>query len=59
MSTVTQEQVYGVTIVDDWVGAKMILTTAESGLADMIVNQVQNKIFSIPGVHDGDVRLVW
>jgi metal-sulfur cluster biosynthetic enzyme len=51
--------VYGVTIVDDWVGVKMTLTTPGCGLADMIVNQVRNKILSIPGVQDGDVRLVW
>jgi metal-sulfur cluster biosynthetic enzyme len=51
--------VYGVTIVDDWVGVKMTLTTPGCGLADMIVHQVRTKILSIPGVQDGDVRLVW
>ncbi len=51
--------VYGITIVDDWVGVKMTLTTPGCGLADLIVERVRKKILSIPGVHDGDVRLVW
>ncbi len=51
--------VYGVTIIDDWVGVKMTLTTPGCGMADMITNNVRERIKLIPGVSDGDVRLVW
>lgn len=51
--------VYGVTIIDDWVGVKMTLTTPGCGMADMITNNVRARIKLIPGVSDGDVRLVW
>lgn len=51
--------VYGVTIVDDWVGVKMTLTSPGCGLADVIANTVRERIKKIPGVNDGDVRLVW
>ncbi len=51
--------VYGVTIVDDWVGVKMTLTTPGCGMADSIVSGVRERIKKIPGVSDGDVRLVW
>lgn len=51
--------VYGVTIVDDWVGVKMTLTTPGCGMADAITNKVRERIKQIPGVSDGDVRLVW
>ncbi|HLE33052.1 MAG TPA: iron-sulfur cluster assembly protein [Bacteroidota bacterium] len=51
--------VYGVTIVDGWVGVKMTLTTPGCGMADAIVSKVRERILKIPGVNDGDVRLVW
>jgi metal-sulfur cluster biosynthetic enzyme len=51
--------VYGVTIIDDWVGVKMTLTTPGCGMADAIVSKVRERIMRIPGVQDGDVRLVW
>jgi metal-sulfur cluster biosynthetic enzyme len=51
--------VYGVTIVDDWVGVKMTLTTPGCGMADVIAGKVRDRIKQIPGVSDGDVRLVW
>jgi metal-sulfur cluster biosynthetic enzyme len=51
--------IYGITIVGDWVGVKMTLTTPGCGMADMIANQVRQRILHIPGVSDGDVRLVW
>lgn len=51
--------VYSVTIIEDWVGVKMTLTTPGCGLAEEIVESVRNRIRSIPGVIDGDVRLVW
>jgi metal-sulfur cluster biosynthetic enzyme len=51
--------VYDVTIVDDWVGVKMTLTTQGCGMANQITDQVRRTILAIPGVKDGDVRLVW
>ena len=51
--------VYCVTIVDGWVGVKMTLTTPGCGMADTIVSKVRERILKIPGVNDGDVRLVW
>lgn len=51
--------VYGVTIVDDWVGVKMTLTTPGCGLADVIADKVRDRLKKIPGVSEGDVRLVW
>ena len=51
--------IYGVTIVDDWVGVKMTLTTPGCGMADSIVSKVRERIMKIPGVSDSDVRLVW
>lgn len=51
--------VYGVTIVDDWVGVKMTLTSPGCGLADVIADKVRERVRRIPGVSDGDVRLVW
>ncbi|HEX9829430.1 MAG TPA: metal-sulfur cluster assembly factor, partial [Bacteroidota bacterium] len=46
--------VYDVTIVDNWVGVRMTLTTPGCGLADQIANDVRAKIKNIPGVADGD-----
>jgi len=35
------------------------LTTPGCGMADAIVSKVRERILKIPGVNDGDVRLVW
>jgi len=51
--------VYGITIIDNWVGVKMTLTTPGCGMAENIVSSVRERIKKIPGVMDGDVRLVW
>jgi len=51
--------IYGVTIVNDWVGVKMTLTTPGCGMADSIISKVREGILNIPGVSEGDVRLVW
>lgn len=51
--------IYGVTIVDDWVGVKMTLTTPGCGMANQIADQVREKVRSLSGVSDADVRLVW
>lgn len=51
--------IYQVKIIDDWVGVKMTLTSPGCGLADQIANQVRQRILDIPGVVNGDVRIVW
>lgn len=51
--------IYQVKIIDDWVGVKMTLTSPGCGLADQIANQVREKILDIPGVVNGDVRIIW
>jgi len=51
--------VYDIKIFDDWVGVKMTLTTPGCGMGDYIVNQTRQRILKIPGVADGDVRLIW
>ena len=51
--------VYGVTIVDDWVGVKMSLTSPGCPASDMISQQVKDRLKKIPGVSDADVRIVW
>ena len=51
--------IYQVKIIDDWVGIKMTLTSPGCGLADQIANQVREKVMQVPGVVDGDVRIVW
>lgn len=51
--------VYGVTIVDDWVGVKMTLTSPGCPASSMISSQVKERLKKIPGVADADVRIVW
>ncbi len=51
--------VYGVTIVDDWVGVKMTLTSPGCPASSMISEQVKQRVRQIPGVGDADVRSVW
>jgi metal-sulfur cluster biosynthetic enzyme len=51
--------VYGVTIVDDWVGVKMTLTSPGCPASAMISEQVKERVRQIPGVGDADVRIVW
>jgi metal-sulfur cluster biosynthetic enzyme len=51
--------IYQVTIIDDWVGVKMTLTSPGCGLADQIANEVRTKILDVPGVVNGDVRIIW
>ena len=51
--------VYGVTIVDDWVGVKMTLTSPGCPASDMISQQVKERLKKVPGVGDADVRIVW
>ncbi len=51
--------VYGVTIVDDWVGVKMTLTAPGCPASSMISEQVKERVKKVPGVADADVRIVW
>jgi metal-sulfur cluster biosynthetic enzyme len=51
--------VYGVTIVDDWVGVKMTLTSPGCPASSMIADQVKDRLRKISGVADADVRIVW
>lgn len=51
--------VYGVTIVDDWVGVKMTLTSPGCPASNVISQQVKDRLKKVPGVGDTDVRIVW
>lgn len=51
--------VYDVKIIDDWVGVKMTLTSQGCGLSTQIANNVRERVASLPGVSDADVRIVW
>jgi metal-sulfur cluster biosynthetic enzyme len=51
--------VYSVTIVDDWVGVKMTLTSPGCPASTMISEDVKQRVRQIPGVGDADVRIVW
>lgn len=51
--------VYGVTIVDDWVGVKMTLTSPGCPASEMISEEVKKRVRQIPGVGEADVRIVW
>lgn len=51
--------IYQVKIIDDWVGVKMTLTSQGCGLADQIAQEVREKVMDVPGVVNGDVRIVW
>lgn len=51
--------VYDVKIIDDWVGVKMTLTSPGCGMSGIISQNVRNRVMSVPGVKDADVRIVW
>lgn len=51
--------VYGITIVDDWVGVKMTLTSPGCPASNMISQQVKDRLKKVPGIGDADVRIVW
>jgi metal-sulfur cluster biosynthetic enzyme len=51
--------VYGVTIIDDWVGVKMTLTSPGCPASATIAEQVKDRLRKLPGVTDADVRIVW
>ena len=51
--------IYSITIVDDWVGVKMTLTSPGCPASSMISEQVKERVKKVPGVGDVDVRIVW
>lgn len=51
--------VYDVKIIDDWVGVRMTLTTPGCGMAQAIAGMVRERVLTLPGVSEADVRLVW
>jgi len=51
--------IYDVKIIDDWVGVKMTLTTMGCGMGGAIANQIRERVLTIPGVNECDVRIVW
>jgi len=51
--------IYEVKILDAWVGVKMTLTTPGCGMSGMIAQNVRNRVLSLPGVKEADVRIVW
>jgi len=51
--------IYQIKIKGDWVGITMTLTTPGCGMGGYISNEVKEKILTIPGVHEVDVKLIW
>jgi metal-sulfur cluster biosynthetic enzyme len=51
--------IYDVKIVDDWVGVKMTLTSPGCGMSGIIAQSVRNRLLTLPGVKEADVRIVW
>jgi len=51
--------VYDVKIIDDWVGVKMTLTTPGCGMGQAIANMVRERVLTLDGVSEADVRIVW
>ncbi len=51
--------IYDVKIIDDWVGVKMTLTTPGCGMGGYIANTIREKLLTLPGIHEADVRIVW
>lgn len=59
VSVVDLGLVYDVKIIDDWVGVKMTLTTPGCGMGNAIANMVRERVLTLPGVSEADVRIVW
>ncbi len=51
--------VYDVKIIDDWVGVKMTLTTPGCGMGQAIATNVRERVLTLDGVNEADVRIVW
>ena len=51
--------IYQIKIKGDWVGITMTLTTPGCGMGGYIANDVKEKLLTIPGVHEADVKIIW
>ncbi len=51
--------VYDVKIIDDWVGVRMTLTTPGCGMGQAIATMVRERVLTLAGVSEADVRIVW
>lgn len=51
--------IYQIKIKGDWVGITMTLTTPGCGMGGYIANDVKEKLLSIPGVHEAEVKIIW
>ena len=51
--------VYDVKIIDSWVGVKMTLTTPGCGMGQAIAANVRERVLTLEGVSEADVRIVW
>jgi len=51
--------IYQIKIKMDWVGITMTLTTPGCAMGGYIANDVKEKLLTIPGVHEADVKIIW
>jgi metal-sulfur cluster biosynthetic enzyme len=51
--------IYQIKINGDWVGITMTLTTPGCAMGGYIANDVKEKLLTIPGVHEADVKIIW
>jgi len=51
--------IYQIKIKGDWVGITMTLTTPGCGMGGYIANDVREKLLTIPGVHEAEVKIIW
>ncbi len=51
--------VYSVTIKGDLVKVTITLTTPGCGMGGYIANQVRERLLTIPGVYEAEVKIVW
>lgn len=51
--------IYDIKIIDDWVGVKMSLTSPGCGMGNQIASSIRERLLSLQGVHEADVRIVW
>jgi metal-sulfur cluster biosynthetic enzyme len=51
--------IYQIKIKGDCVGITMTLTTPGCGMGGYIANDVREKLLTIPGVHEAEVKIIW
>ncbi len=51
--------IYQIKIKGDWVGITMTLTTPGCGMGGYIANDVREKLLTIPGVHEAEIKIIW